>query len=75
MSQCHQQLQKEAKNTCIITIGSFHNFKRDVLWNLEYVLQLQEADQSMFTDVDSITRIDKLQNIILQMLNSGSEHQ
>ncbi|KAH7667722.1 Non-specific serine/threonine protein kinase protein [Dioscorea alata] len=49
----------ETVEKCLADCGVDRPGMGDVLWNLEYVLQLQEAE-SGFTDVDSITRIDEL---------------
>ncbi|XP_039136268.1 receptor-like protein kinase HERK 1 [Dioscorea cayenensis subsp. rotundata] len=49
----------ETVEKCLADCGVDRPGMGDVLWNLEYVLQLQDAE-SGFTDVDSITRIDEL---------------
>ena len=43
----------------------------DVLWNLEYVLQLHKTE-SGFTDADSMTRINELPTQVQNISNTES---
>ncbi|RWW39349.1 hypothetical protein BHE74_00055332 [Ensete ventricosum] len=60
----------ETIEKCLADSGVERPSMGDVLWNLEYVLQLQEADSSSVSELNSINRITEISPLVQNISTS-----